>query len=137
MAGPDAGPAVVLEPRGFAAARLVLFAVNNNPDVTCAGGGSHWSLLAYSAAGNTFHHYDSMAGSNRQAAGAVYQAAVAAAPPGARFVEERAPQQVNGYDCGVHVLAVAQLLCQRAAGGQAMGMEVGGWRWAGIQPNWA
>ncbi|PRW59712.1 NEDD8-specific protease 1 [Chlorella sorokiniana] len=127
--GPDAGPAVVLEPRGFAAARLVLFAVNNNPDVECAGGGSHWSLLAYSAGGNSFHSYDSMAGSNRQAARAVYKAAAAAAPPGARFVEERAPQQANGYDCGVHVLALAKLLCERAAaaaaaGSQAVDMQV-------------
>ncbi len=121
---------MVLEPRGFAAARLVLFAVNNNPDVERAGGGSHWSLLAYSAAGNSFHSYDSMAGSNRQAAQAVYKAAAAAVPPGARFVEEQAPQQANGYDCGVHVLAAAKLLCQRAAaaeaqGGQAVSMKVG------------
>jgi len=121
---------VVLEPRGFAAARLVLFAVNNNPDVERAGGGSHWSLLAYSAAGNSFHSYDSMAGSNRQAAQAVYNAAAAAVPPGARFVEEQAPQQANGYDCGVHVLAAAKLLCQRAAAadgrsGQAISMQVG------------
>lgn len=122
---------MVLEPRGFAAARLVLFAVNNNPDVEQAGGGSHWSLLAYSAASNSFHSYDSMAGSNRQAARAVYKAAAAAAPPGARLVEEWAPQQANGYDCGVHVLAVAKLLCQRAAaaaaaGSQVVNMQVGG-----------
>ena len=122
---------MVLQQRGFAAARLALFAVNNNPDVEQAGGGSHWSLLAYAAADNAFRHFDSMAGTNRQAARRVYEAAAAAAPPGARYVEQPAPQQANGYDCGVYVLALAQLLCARLAaaassGGKGMSFEVGG-----------
>lgn len=114
---------MVLEPLGFARARLALFAVNNNPDVELAGGGSHWSLLAYSPADRTFHHFDSMAGSNRQAAAAVV---AGAAVPGARLKEVAdAPQQANGFDCGLYVLALARLLCQRyatavaAAGGGA------------------
>lgn len=48
--------------------RLVLFAVNDNPYIDEAGGGSHWSLLAYSARDATFHHFDSATGSNRQPA---------------------------------------------------------------------
>lgn len=115
--GPDAS-AVLLEPLGFAAASLVLFAVNNNPDVDAWGGGSHWTLLAYSAADNTFRHYDSMAGTNRAAAAAVFRAV---ARPGSHLVETATPQQQNGHDCGLYVLALARLLCQRHAAAAAAG----------------
>jgi sentrin-specific protease 8 len=120
--GPE-GAAVVLQPLGFAAAQVVLFAVNNNPDVQQPEGGSHWSLLAYSAADCTFWHYDSAAGSNQQAARRVFQAA---APPGAKLVDQATPQQQNGYDCGIYVLAIARLLCQRhARHGQRVRFDIG------------
>lgn len=48
--------------------QLVLLAVNDNPYIEQAGGGSHWSLLAYSAHDSTFRHYDSAQGSNRRPA---------------------------------------------------------------------
>jgi hypothetical protein len=48
--------------------QLVLFAVNNNPFVELPCGGTHWSLLAYSAHDGTFRHYDSASGSNRHSA---------------------------------------------------------------------
>lgn len=115
---------MVLEPLGFAHARLALFAVNNNPDVQLAGGGSHWSLLAYWAPQQAFLHFDSMAGSNRGAAAAVV---AAAAVPGARLREvASAPQQANGYDCGLYVLALARLLCQRYAAAEAAAADGGG-----------
>lgn len=113
----------MLEPLRFPAAQLVLFAVNDNPDVEAAGGGSHWSLLAFSAADATFRHYDSCAGSNRGAAQRVFQAA---SPPDGCLVEQPTPQQRNGYDCGVYVLALARLLCQRhSQQGQQMSFDVG------------
>lgn len=92
-----AGGAVVLEPLGFAACRLALLAVNDNPDASAAEGGSHWSLLAYSPADNTFLHYDSCRGANAGAARQVYEAARASCPPGARLAEQRSPQQANGW----------------------------------------
>jgi sentrin-specific protease 8 len=110
--GPEAGPAAVLEPLGFGHAQLVLFAVNDNPDVTEAFGGSHWSLLAYCAADDTFRHYDSLSGTNRHAAQRVFNAAKR---PGSKLWEQATPQQQNGYDCGMYVLALARLLCQRHA----------------------
>ena len=112
----------MLEPLRFPAAQLALFAVNDNPDVEAAGGGSHWSLLAYSAADATFRHYDSCARSNRGAARRVFEAAC---PPGSQLVEQPTPQQRNGYDCGVYVLALARLLCQRhSQQGQEMSFDV-------------
>lgn len=120
--GPEAGPAAVLEPLGFSAARLALFAVNDNPDVTEAFGGSHWSLLAYCAADDTFRHYDSLAGTNRRAAQRVF---AAAKRPESKLWEQATPQQENGYDCGMYVLALARLLCQRhACDGEGMSWTV-------------
>ncbi|KAL4458549.1 hypothetical protein ABPG75_013414 [Micractinium tetrahymenae] len=122
------GAAVVLEPHGFPArTQLALFAVNNNPDATAAGGGSHWSLLAWSAADGAFRHYDSMAGSNVGAARRVADAAAAALPgrARARVLEQRGPQQQNAFDCGVYVLALARLLAARhAADGPSISFEV-------------
>ena len=101
-----------MQPLGFAAKQLVLFAVNNNPDASVPGGGSHWSLLVYWAPDTTFRHFDSASGLNRQAAQAVYEA-VRPSASSCRLVEARCPQQENGHDCGLYVLALARLLCQR------------------------
>mmetsp|Transcript_27528 Transcript_27528/g.46078 ORF Transcript_27528/g.46078 Transcript_27528/m.46078 type:complete len:233 (+) Transcript_27528:446-1144(+) len=87
---------------------LILFAVNNNPWVDVAEGGSHWSLLV--SWKNRMCHCDSAGGTNRAAA---QQLALKLAPHlsahGATpMLEARTPQQVNGYDCGMHLLANAQ-----------------------------
>jgi sentrin-specific protease 8 len=42
--------------------------VNDNDDVSVAGGGSHWSLLAYLRDENAFAHFDSAGGRNDAAA---------------------------------------------------------------------
>ncbi|KAF6263039.1 hypothetical protein COO60DRAFT_533362 [Scenedesmus sp. NREL 46B-D3] len=111
--------------------QLVLFAVNDNPDVEWAAGGAHWSCLAYHRATNTFRHYDSSAPHNSRVA---RRLADAAAPlvqsrgdsssnsSSAMFpllVEVAAtPQQKNSNDCGVYVLAVARELCSSLAHAQ-------------------
>lgn len=100
----------MLAPLQFEQAELALLAVNDNPDAEQAEGGSHWSLLAYCAADNTFRHYTSLRGLNREAASRVF---AAAARPGSTLVEQATPQQANGYDCGLYVLALAHTLCQR------------------------
>jgi len=44
--------------------RLIVLPINNCEDPSVAQGGSHWSLLVYRAETGSFHHYDSMGGSN-------------------------------------------------------------------------
>lgn len=62
-----------------------------------------------------------MAGANCQAARAVFRSVKDIFSATARFIEvEKAPQQRNGYDCGVYVLAMAEVLCAAAASGQAL-----------------
>jgi Ulp1 protease family, C-terminal catalytic domain len=43
----------------LASRALILFAVNDNPFVDEADGGTHWTLLAYMRSDRTFSHYDS------------------------------------------------------------------------------
>lgn len=100
---------------------------------TTPGGGNHWSLLLLVASYvesdspslAQFLHFDSSAGSNQQAAQAVaqkiqrtlvnWQQADKKKTVNSKvliFQECSAPQQQNGYDCGIHTLGTAQALAQ-------------------------
>ncbi|KAF9598418.1 hypothetical protein IFM89_027851 [Coptis chinensis] len=106
-----------VEPLKLPDKKLVIFSINNNKDVTQAEGGTHWSLLAYERNKNLFVHHDSLAGSNRLPAMNLYRNV-------ARFMRisgstldaplsdcTSTPQQMNGYDCGVYVIAIAKVIC--------------------------
>lgn len=92
---------------------LVLFTVNNNSDVTAAEGGTHWSLLVYYKGTNEFVHHDSSQGMNRWHAEMLFEAVKGFTGEGgeARYVEGFTPQQSNGYDCGLYVMAIARVVC--------------------------
>ena len=113
-AGPEISE-IVLAPLHFRRKLLSLFAINNNPDVTQAEGGSHWSLGCYYNVDNTFFHLDSCSGLNAAAAGRLFTALRRMLPPETRYIEAECPQQTNGYDCGMMVLAFANILCSRLA----------------------
>ncbi|KAL0735214.1 hypothetical protein Bca4012_011424 [Brassica carinata] len=94
---------------------LVILPVNDNLDVELAGGGLHWSLLVYHKEANSFFHHDSFMGSNRWSARQLYQAVSPFVSDGdaAAYREcSDTPQQKNGYDCGVYLLATAQVICK-------------------------
>ncbi|KAI8464983.1 MAG: hypothetical protein J3K34DRAFT_489198 [Monoraphidium minutum] len=111
---------------------LVLLPVSDNPDAAAAGGGSHWSLLAFDRSSNAFHHIDSASGSRNRAAARLLAGAASplvqgraapGAPPPAFLEPPGAPRQDNGHDCGVFVMAAArQLLERRAAAGGGGGV---------------
>ncbi|BBN17309.1 sentrin-specific protease 8 [Marchantia polymorpha subsp. ruderalis] len=112
---PDSeGLLATIQPMSLHEREMVIFAVNNNEDVETAEGGTHWTLLMYNRQRNTFEHFDSMAGTNwKQARDLVhiikpFMGPVAAS---AKFIEQATPQQENNYDCGVYVMAIAQVLC--------------------------
>ncbi|CAA0816849.1 NEDD8-specific protease 1 [Striga hermonthica] len=115
-----------LKPLNLHTRKLIIFPVNDNADVELAGGGSHWSLLAFvrrrcSGGDGVFVHHDSYGSHNGEHARRVYlavrrhvvgeeeeEARVAAA-----YVERPIePGQTNGYDCGVYVAAVAEAICE-------------------------
>jgi sentrin-specific protease 8 len=103
--------------------------VNDNDDVSVAGGGSHWSLLAYLRDENAFAHFDSAGGRNDAAAARLAKTLADALmdekkkSPAVTFASGRsgAPRQTNGYDCGVFALATARaarrLVAREGAGG--------------------
>lgn len=99
---------------------VVIFAINDNDDVDAAGGGHHWSLLVYYRKLNRFEHYDSMGGMNVEKAKefvSTIKKFVGSDGASATFEEAWTPHQENGYDCGVYVMAIAQVLCQAYASG--------------------
>lgn len=106
-----------LDPLHLPDKKLVIFPVNDNDDVSEAEGGSHWSLLAFERNANVFVHHDSNLGMNRRQAKHLYNvvagfmsASSSATKP---TYQERndSPQQMNGYDCGMYVLAIARVIC--------------------------
>lgn len=109
---------VFVEPLGLEAKEVILMAVNNASDPGSPGG-SHWSLLVYSAQARRFFHLDSSPGMNETSARAtarkVHEYLVQKERQSGLhlffdflFTEVEVLRQTNGYDCGIHVLANAE-----------------------------
>ncbi|XP_062081985.1 NEDD8-specific protease 1 isoform X2 [Humulus lupulus] len=115
-----------VEPLHLPSRSLVLFPVNDNEDVHMAEGGTHWSLLVFERQTNMFIHHDSNGPGNRLPAfrlynvilkymsdsGSASNAGFTCSASKARFTEcTDIPRQVNGYDCGLYVTAIARVIC--------------------------
>lgn len=106
----------VVKPLNLPEKKLVFFPVNDNIDLLKAEGGNHWSLLAFERDANLYVHHDSFGGYNTCHAKRLYEAVVPHMESSGtafcgRFVEcSSTPQQKNGYDCGLYVLAIARAI---------------------------
>ncbi|KAL6195703.1 hypothetical protein ACLB2K_031321 [Fragaria x ananassa] len=107
-----------LDPLHLPDKKVVIFPVNDNDDVSEAEGGSHWSLLAFERSMNTFYHHDSSRGGlSKRPAKRLYNAvkkfmSVSSSATDPVYKEcTDSPHQVNGYDCGMYVLAIARIIC--------------------------
>lgn len=103
-----------LQPLNLFSKKLVILPVNNNDDVTVSEGGSHWSLLAFERNANVFVHHDSYGGINSRHAKRLYKAIAGymGTDDHCKYLEwDKTPQQVNGYDCGLYVAAIAKAIC--------------------------
>ncbi|KAJ3381668.1 SUMO1 sentrin specific peptidase 8 [Chytriomyces hyalinus] len=104
-------------------AETVFIPVNDSTELDSPGG-SHWSLLVYSRAANAFFYYDSLNKYNISAAKRVQRRFAKliqkhkgdAAP---YFQEMDVQAQINGYDCGMYVIAMTQLLLSRVSATEA------------------
>ncbi|XP_037954522.1 sentrin-specific protease 8-like [Teleopsis dalmanni] len=85
---------------------FILFALNDN--TTTLAGGTHWSLFALSRPEKTFFHFDSHSNQNSEAAHQFMQQ-VKDALHCKKFnlKSVKCLQQANSYDCGIHVLCMA------------------------------
>lgn len=110
--------------------QLVLMPVNNNPDISQAEGGSHWSLLVFHRPSFSLKHFDSHSGCNRgpaaKLAGTLQSAlqGICNKPHAPRVVEHSCPQQENGYDCGVYVLWISQQVATWHASGSSGDLDL-------------
>lgn len=125
---PEAQLGPVLDPLELRTRRALLLPVNSNtrPD---QAGGSHWSLLVClnpaGARPTTFLHLDSARGFNKGEARAL--AGRLASYLGVAAAEDcselEVPQQTNGYDCGLHCLAMAESVARQVQAGQDPGQD--------------
>ena len=99
-------------------ATLVFMPINDKTDPDEHEGGGHWSLLVFrrdGPHGDRFEHYDSCAPANAvhaRAAVDVLTPLLISKAPWPKLVKMRSPLQANGFDCGMYVLAIAELLCR-------------------------
>jgi Ulp1 family protease len=93
----------------------VFLPINDNPSVTLAEGGSHWSLLLVSIVDGVAFHYDSMPPGNQAEAHRVAQKLSRLIRKPLRFIPlNDSPLQDNSSDCGVFVcLNMRHLLLKR------------------------
>lgn len=88
----------------LASRRLVLIPVNDNLDFKQAGDGKHWSLLVIHKTSNDgviqFIHHDSVRSGDN------------AYNLHGDVINAETPQQTNGNDCAIHVLAAVQVICR-------------------------
>ncbi|KAH6564232.1 hypothetical protein BASA50_007366 [Batrachochytrium salamandrivorans] len=101
--------------------KVIFIPINNSNGGQ--GGGSHWSLLCFFRPLNTYYYYDSMGVANldyaKQAMRSLHDLVGDQENPSLVCIET--PVQVNahaslplvGYDCGVYVIAITELLCLR------------------------
>ncbi|RHZ35248.1 Ulp1 family isopeptidase [endosymbiont GvMRE of Glomus versiforme] len=77
----------------------------------------HWSLFVYERETNIFHHYDSLNGLNFSYFYLLCEKILINKSLKSlstnTIKEERTPQQSNGDDCGVYVMAITQFLVER------------------------
>ncbi|RWS14743.1 sentrin-specific protease 8-like protein [Dinothrombium tinctorium] len=109
----------MLESSKLSEKQLILLPINDCITYdTC--GGSHWSLLTYKASNQSFEHYDSYTGSiNRTHAEQLVTVLSPFLTPGREIdldldlSEMECTQQMNGYDCGIHVICNADAVCRK------------------------
>jgi len=92
--------------------KVIIFAVNDNPDISQAEGGSHWSLLVFDNRESAFLHLDSMREANSQVAMKLALKCVkllSLSPPLA-ILSPSVIQQRNSYDCALFMLKFAEAL---------------------------
>lgn len=102
--------------------RLIFIPICDLDDVTGeVAGGSHWALVVYNRDTETFNYYDSSGEYNRWSA-------IKTVAKIAHFIDKKypynhqrlvdlktvaVPQQQNGFDCGVYLLAFADAIASR------------------------
>lgn len=93
---------------------LVLIPINNH-SVTESAGGSHWSLLVLYVSSRKFEHYDSLMLSDNVCHSKQIAEKLNRLLRGNTLdlVIMTCNQQIDGYNCGIHVICNASAVCKR------------------------
>lgn len=103
---PDSDLAIFLSPLGADRKPFIFFPLNDND--SHQAGGSHWSLLVFSRNERVFYHFDSSGNSNLlHCQQFVRKIKDSLRCSNAICKAIRCLQQTNSYDCGVHVICMA------------------------------
>lgn len=90
--------------------KLIFFAVNNN--TSSSAGGAHWSLLVFAKGEDAFFSFDSMNNLNITATRKLIKnLKLCLDCPSADLYINRSAQQSNEFDCGIHLLANTENIC--------------------------
>lgn len=89
-----------------------IFNAINDGTITGWNTGTHWSLLVFSRPNKTFYYYDSLRGYNSDHAHEVAKKLIPhlGLRDPADFLQQECPQQSNGFDCGLHIIANVDIL---------------------------
>lgn len=104
---------IFLDPLGASEANFIFFPLNDC-NRTDKAGGSHWSLLLYCRGEKCCYHFDSSNGSNSRIASDFAKTLIryTVGKSEKKLVEINCPQQNNGYDCGIHVLCMTDIILE-------------------------
>ncbi|XP_070530197.1 sentrin-specific protease 8 isoform X2 [Cardiocondyla obscurior] len=105
---------IFLEPIGATNYKFIFFPLNNCD--SNEPGGTHWSLLIYSHLEKICYHFDSSSGVNNSSAKKLALKIIKYFQQNqdGKYIEMASPQQTNGYDCGLHVLCLADVISVHA-----------------------
>nr|XP_033330749.1 sentrin-specific protease 8-like isoform X1 [Megalopta genalis] len=105
---------IFLNSTSISECKCILFPLNDC-DSRESAGGSHWSLLVYCTQEKTCYHFNSFRGCNYAAmklAKNIMNYVLDKDEPEKKFAEPNCPQQDNGYDCGIYVLCLTDIITE-------------------------
>lgn len=109
----------ILQSMSLPEKELILIPVNDHSSRSLSAGGSHWTLISIIRNPNSqtfrFEHMDSLrSDSNQYPAHQIFNvlSEVLTFFPASVVMSECTPQ-TNSYDCGIHVMANADAVCQQ------------------------
>ncbi|KAK5582905.1 hypothetical protein RB653_004494 [Dictyostelium firmibasis] len=103
------------QPLSLKSREVIFFPFCNNRDPSVVGGGSHWSLLIFIKSLNKFIYYDSINRFDSNDAIFIISKFKFLLSPSNNnlkeyIINQKTPQQQNGYDCGLYVLSIIEEL---------------------------
>jgi len=118
----EAEVGILVDPLNLHSKDYIFLPINDSTSSQVPGG-THWSLLMFDRSSNVFQHYDSLGGANTMHAQKVANKLIPClhCATTAAFQVMECPQQINGYDCGLHVILNTEVLVKHFVFNEVLG----------------